>query len=347
MSDGSERGELSGEQPNPEQVQQLAQRARRLAQVVHSLDLTITREAVEQVRNDVKNRLGNFKTALADVGSSNFVGGCPDNSRMLSYIQHATQLYEQMEAWANADPIDKAQGDRFERELLHIAESLGTEIENLSTHVGPPRPAALGANGSVSHPDHLLRRAQERFDRLTEPWLRTLASTIESLSGLVDVAFQIKLDESRCAEWPGLAAAIEDVMGEMRAFIPAPPWLAQLIDEGPTRLNSRILMTPDLWRSHVEESRAFARDSLEQIRLEAIKRADELARLGKSRGPKIVNEARDKWVAKQRERKAPRTWDAIYDELVGIGPAKGWNIPKDSKALSEAYRRRLRRQRAG
>jgi hypothetical protein len=67
--------------------------------------------------------------------------------------------------------------------------------------------------------------------------------------------------------------------------------------------------------------------------------------LGQRRGPKTTNEARDAWVAKLRECKPPVAWEEIYRQLLDVAPSKGGNMPKDAKALSEAYRRRLKNQR--
>jgi hypothetical protein len=67
--------------------------------------------------------------------------------------------------------------------------------------------------------------------------------------------------------------------------------------------------------------------------------------IGSPRGPKPVNAARDKWIAARRERRKPMSWEDIYLKLLEVGPRKGWNIPSCSKALSEAYRRSLKRER--
>jgi hypothetical protein len=62
---------------------------------------------------------------------------------------------------------------------------------------------------------------------------------------------------------------------------------------------------------------------------------------------KLPNAKRDSWVARQRAKKSPPSWEQIYDEGVRLAPNRGWNMPGSSKALQEAYRRHLRRQRTG
>jgi hypothetical protein len=57
------------------------------------------------------------------------------------------------------------------------------------------------------------------------------------------------------------------------------------------------------------------------------------------------NESRDKWVARQRARKEPPSWEEIYDQAVELAPKRGWSMPGSPKALAEAHYRYLKRQR--
>lgn len=58
------------------------------------------------------------------------------------------------------------------------------------------------------------------------------------------------------------------------------------------------------------------------------------------------NADRDKWVARQRERKNPVPWDEIYDDVVRMAARRGWDYPGSSKALSQAlYRNKKKRPR--
>jgi hypothetical protein len=65
---------------------------------------------------------------------------------------------------------------------------------------------------------------------------------------------------------------------------------------------------------------------------------------GKGKGPKR-NAARDAWVARQRDKKNPPTWEKIYDSLTKIASRKHWQVPSNSKSLAEAYYRRLKKER--
>jgi len=61
--------------------------------------------------------------------------------------------------------------------------------------------------------------------------------------------------------------------------------------------------------------------------------------------PRCRNEARDAWVAKQRARKTPLSWAEIFDDGVRLAARRGWDMPGSPDSLSEAYRKRLNRQR--
>ena len=60
---------------------------------------------------------------------------------------------------------------------------------------------------------------------------------------------------------------------------------------------------------------------------------------------RLRNAARDAWVARQRAKKDPLSWEEIYDEGVRLAAKRGWDMPGSAKALEEAYRRHLQRQR--
>jgi hypothetical protein len=59
----------------------------------------------------------------------------------------------------------------------------------------------------------------------------------------------------------------------------------------------------------------------------------------------LRNEARDRWIAKQRGKTPPRPFKDIYDELVKIGPRKKWHVPSSPEALGEALSRMFERDR--
>jgi hypothetical protein len=59
----------------------------------------------------------------------------------------------------------------------------------------------------------------------------------------------------------------------------------------------------------------------------------------------LRNARRDAWVAKKRSMKNPQSWQEIYDEGVTLAPRRRWEMPGSPKALQEAYRRYLSRQR--
>jgi hypothetical protein len=60
----------------------------------------------------------------------------------------------------------------------------------------------------------------------------------------------------------------------------------------------------------------------------------------------LRNANRDAWVARQRAKKQPPSWEEIYDEGVRLAAKRGWDMPGSAKALAEAHRRYLQRQRA-
>jgi hypothetical protein len=68
-------------------------------------------------------------------------------------------------------------------------------------------------------------------------------------------------------------------------------------------------------------------------------------RVAQRRCPPLVNARRDAWVARQRAKKEPPSWEEIYDEGVRLSETRGWNMPGSPKALEEAHRRYLKRQR--
>jgi hypothetical protein len=99
-----------------------------------------------------------------------------------------------------------------------------------------------------------------------------------------------------------------------------------------------IALGGDGWPAHVlarTEARTEFRALLRAAR----------AAVGQPLGRKATNKDRDAWVARLRERKNPVPWEEIRKRLLKVGPAKGWNMPNDPKALEEAYRRRLKKQR--
>ena len=49
------------------------------------------------------------------------------------------------------------------------------------------------------------------------------------------------------------------------------------------------------------------------------------------------NEARDKWIAKQREKNPPTPWEEIFDKLIEIADGKKWAVPSSAKSLTQAY----------
>jgi hypothetical protein len=59
----------------------------------------------------------------------------------------------------------------------------------------------------------------------------------------------------------------------------------------------------------------------------------------------MPNAKRDAWVARQRAKREPPSWQALYDEGVRLAETRGWQMPGSPKALEEAYRRHLARQR--
>jgi hypothetical protein len=59
----------------------------------------------------------------------------------------------------------------------------------------------------------------------------------------------------------------------------------------------------------------------------------------------LRNAARDAWVSKQRSKKNPLSWEEIYDDAVRLAVKRGWDMPATPKALEEAHRHYLKRQR--
>jgi hypothetical protein len=55
-----------------------------------------------------------------------------------------------------------------------------------------------------------------------------------------------------------------------------------------------------------------------------------------------ANAARDSWILQKRA--AGLTWKQIHQELIRIGPAKGWAVPFTFKAMYEAWARDGQRQ---
>jgi hypothetical protein len=55
------------------------------------------------------------------------------------------------------------------------------------------------------------------------------------------------------------------------------------------------------------------------------------------------NAARDAWLVKQRDKKRPLSLEALLAKLAEIAPACGWEVPQNSKSLSDAINRERRR----
>jgi hypothetical protein len=103
----------------------------------------------------------------------------------------------------------------------------------------------------------------------------------------------------------------------------------------------------DLWRALVEDihdrTPPFGTEEHQEDRLTLLDDVKKL--LGRTRGRTVTNGKRDDWVAKLRDRKLPVPWPEIFRRLTKVAPAKGWNVPNDARALSEAYRRWLKKER--
>jgi hypothetical protein len=73
--------------------------------------------------------------------------------------------------------------------------------------------------------------------------------------------------------------------------------------------------------------------------------ANESSRQTHRRRPPLRNAQRDAWVARQRAKRMPAPWQEIYDEGLRLATEKRWRMPGSPKALEEAHRRYLKRQR--
>jgi hypothetical protein len=112
-------------------------------------------------------------------------------------------------------------------------------------------------------------------------------------------------------------------------------------DEGPS------LLPPELGQKH----RAFWIDGYAQVCVAALAHMRMVLlsepvqeRITKQSGP-LRNEKRDAWVARQRDKKPPLSWKEIYRLGFQLATKRRWSMPSSAKALQEAYRKHLARQR--
>ena len=135
--------------PAREQILDASRRLKRLAHVLSGVHLAITPDAIQEVQDQVRNRLSCLQTAVSAMMPIRAVRGWPDNSKMLYCIGHADFLREQIEAWMTAESTDRQQGDAFRQALVQLAEAIDTEFNKLGELAG----AVAGETGVSMAPE--------------------------------------------------------------------------------------------------------------------------------------------------------------------------------------------------
>jgi hypothetical protein len=121
------------------------------------------------------------------------------------------------------------------------------------------------------------------------------------------------------------------------------PWLQKILE--PVQAAVEALLPPTGSAAALEYALRRVEGALAAL---APLLAAEAARSGSSpakRKAACRNAARDAWIARMRARKTPLPWDEVYDEGVRLAAQRGWDMPSNVRALEEAHRRYLKRQR--
>jgi hypothetical protein len=184
---------------------------------------------------------------------------------------------------------------------------------------------------------------------------RDQLAVITELYALTDQAGILAMELLRSGRCLGTKAASTSIQYDLRA--PYEAWLIMLLHLEPV-LTQCWAKGPDGKTTFAtpllgENEGAVWIDNYPQACLSALAwlkvKADHSPILGRQRISKksasLRNEDRDAWVARQRAKKKPRPWEEIYDEGVERAQKKGWDMPGSAKALAEAHRRYLERQR--
>jgi hypothetical protein len=176
---------------------------------------------------------------------------------------------------------------------------------------------------------------------------------ISELYALTEQAGAIAAEIVQSGRYPLKVVSTKSVHYDLRAFWEF--WLMILLHTSPSCVHCRAngadgtdrVALPQLG----DEAVAIRIDGYPQVCVSALAwlKARSPASAGGLRARKkpsrLPNAKRDAWVAQQRKKNPPPSWEMIYDEAVRLAETRCWTMPRTPKGLEEAYRRYLKRER--